>query len=35
VIDPVVSKIEMAEVSQNNQKYSILLIITDGIINDL
>lgn len=25
----------MAEVSQYNQKYSILLIITDGIINDM
>lgn len=35
VIDPVVSKIEMAEVSQYNQKYSILLIITDGMINDM
>jgi len=35
IIEPVVSKIEMEEVSQYNQKYSILLIITDGIINDM
>lgn len=30
-----VSKIESDRVDQNNQRFSILLLITDGIINDM
>jgi vacuolar-type H+-ATPase subunit F/Vma7 len=34
-LQQVVSKIESDRVDQNNQKFSILLLITDGIINDM
>lgn len=35
ILNQVVSKVEADRVDQNNQKFSILLLITDGIINDM
>lgn len=35
IIDEINQRCEAAEVSQLNQEYNILLIITDGIINDM
>ena len=35
IIDMVIEMTKSMEVSQLNQKYNILLIITDGVINDL
>lgn len=35
IIDAVNTKIESQEVSQHNQEYNVLMILTDGIISDL
>lgn len=35
IVDMVIEMTKSMEVSQLNQKYNILLIITDGVINDL
>lgn len=35
MLQQVVSRVESDRVDQNNQRFSILLIITDGIINDM
>ena len=35
IIDEINGRCEATEISQYNQEYHILLIITDGIINDM